>query len=130
MITSLLLATALLFTNPTSDEPTTSTPTQTTTITYENAEFNSNIDFSQWVNDRLVYPEQAKENYINGRVYVTFTVDQQGKVKNVKVDKGICDVLNKEAVRVISLSPKWTPAKINGQPIETHYRIAINFELS
>ena len=136
MITTLLLATTMLFSNPTSDEPTTNTPTeevaQPTTITFEKASFNYiyKKDFSQWVNERLVYPEQARENYIKGCVYVTFTIDEYGRVKNVKIDEGICDELNQEAIRVISLSPKWNPAKLNGKPVETHYRMGINFELA
>ena len=65
--------------------------------------------FSKWVNERLVYPEIAKENGVSGRVTLQFTVETDGRVTNVKVLRGVDASLDKEAVRVVSMSPKWTP---------------------
>ena len=67
--------------------------------------------FSKWVNERLVYPEIAKENGVQGRVTLQFTVNTDGSVSNVKVLRGVDSSLDKEAVRVVSMSPKWTPGK-------------------
>ena len=65
--------------------------------------------FSKWVAERLVYPEIAKENGVQGRVMVSFTIKSDGSVANVKVTRSLDPALDKEAVRVVSSSPKWTP---------------------
>ena len=67
--------------------------------------------FSKWVNERLVYPEIAKENGVQGRVTLQFTVNTDGSVSNVKVLRGVDSSLDKEAVRVVSMSTKMTTAK-------------------
>ena len=124
MITTLFLAATMFFSNPTD-----ANTTNETIASYEKASFNDN-NFAEWVNDRLVYPTQAKLNDVEGTVYVVFTVDKLGNVINAKVDKGVNKDLDKEALRVVSLSPRWQPAKQNGETIETTYRIGINFQLS
>ena len=68
-------------------------------------------DFTKWVNQRLVYPDVAKENGVQGRVMLQFTVNTDGSVSGVKVLRGVDPSLDKEAVRVVSMSPKWTPGK-------------------
>ena len=65
--------------------------------------------FSKWVNSRLVYPEIAKENGVQGRVTLQFTVEKDGSVTKVRVLRGVDPSLDKEAVRVVSMSPKWKP---------------------
>ena len=59
-------------------------------------------EFSKWVNQRLVYPEIAKENGVQGRVTLQFTVESDGRVTNVKVLRGVDSSLDQEAVRVVS----------------------------
>ena len=71
-------------------------------------------EFSKWVNSKLVYPEIAKENGVQGRVTLQFTVNADGTVSNVKVLRGVDSSLDKEAVRVVSSSPKWKPGKQRG----------------
>ena len=68
-------------------------------------------EFSKWVNSKLQYPEIAKENGVQGRVTLQFTVNPDGSVSNVKVLRGVDSSLDKEAVRVVSISPKWKPGK-------------------
>ena len=58
-------------------------------------------EFSKWVNQRLVYPEIAKENGVQGRVTLQFTVESDGRVTNVKVLRGVDSSLDQEAVRVV-----------------------------
>ena len=67
-------------------------------------------EFSKWVNSRLVYPEIAKENGVQGRVTLQFTVEADGRVTNVKVLRGVDESLDKEAVRVVSSSRSGSPA--------------------
>ncbi|MCR5245207.1 MAG: energy transducer TonB [Bacteroidales bacterium] len=85
--------------------------------------------FSKWVNERLVYPEIAKENGIQGRVMLQFTVGADGKVSQVKVLRGVDPTLDKEAVRVVSSSPKWTPGKQRDRAVKVTYTFPVIFQL-
>lgn len=85
--------------------------------------------FSKWVNERLVYPEIAKENGVQGRVTLQFTVNTDGSVSNVKVLRGVDPSLDKEAVRVVSMSPKWTPGKQRDRAVKVTYTFPVIFQL-
>ncbi len=86
-------------------------------------------EFSKWVNSRLVYPEIAKENGVQGRVTRQFTVNVDGSVTNVKVLRGVDSSLDKEAVRVVSNSPKWTPGKQRDRAVKVTYTFPVIFQL-
>ena len=85
--------------------------------------------FSKWVNERLQYPEIAKENGIQGRVLLQFVVGADGKVSNVKVVRGVDPALDKEAVRVVQSSPKWTPGKQRDRAVKVTYTFPVLFQL-
>ena len=85
--------------------------------------------FSKWVNERLVYPEIAKENGVSGRVTLQFTVNTDGTVSNIKVLRGVDPSLDKEAVRVVSMSPKWTPGKRRDRAVKVTYTFPVIFQL-
>ena len=85
--------------------------------------------FSKWVNQNLAYPDIAKENGIQGRVTLQFTVGTDGKVSGVKVLRGVDPSLDKEAVRVVSSSPKWTPGKQRDRPVKVTYTFPVIFQL-
>ena len=86
-------------------------------------------EFSKWVNSNLVYPEIAKENGVQGRVTLQFTVNVDGSVTNVKVLRGVDSSLDKEAVRVVSNSPKWTPGKQRDRAVKVTYTFPVIFQL-
>ncbi|MDR3226698.1 MAG: energy transducer TonB [Prevotellaceae bacterium] len=86
--------------------------------------------FRKWVNSQIKYPEQALMNGIEGMVVVKITIDKTGTVSNVVVVKAAAHILNEETVRVIYLSPKWTPGYINGEPVNVTYTFAMNFSLT
>ena len=86
-------------------------------------------DFSKWVNSRLVYPEIAKENGVQGRVTLQFTVEADGRVTNVRVLRGVDESLDKEAVRVVSSSPKWTPGRQRDRAVKLTYTFPVIFQL-
>lgn len=86
-------------------------------------------DFSRWVNSKLVYPEIAKENGVQGRVTLQFTVYTDGSVRDVKVLRGVDASLDKEAVRIVSMSPKWTPGKQRERPVKVTYTFPVLFQL-
>ena len=85
--------------------------------------------FSKWVNERLVYPEIAKENGVQGRVTLQFTVEKDGTVTKVKVLRGVDPSLDKEAVRVVSMSPKWKPGKQRDRAVPVTYTFPVIFQL-
>ena len=86
-------------------------------------------EFSKWVNSRLVYPEIAKENGVQGRVTLQFTVNADGTVSNVKVLRGVDSSLDKEAVRVVSSSPKWKPGKQRDRAVKVTNTFPVIFQL-
>ena len=86
-------------------------------------------DFTKWVNQRLVYPDVAKENGVQGRVMLQFTVGTDGSVSGVKVLRGVDPSLDKEAVRVVSMSPKWTPGKQRDRKVKVTYTFPVIFQL-
>ena len=85
--------------------------------------------FSIWVNSQLRYPENAKRNGIQGRVTLEFTIDTKGRVTDVKVLRGVHKLLDKEAVRVVSKSPRWTPGYVNQKPVRVTYTFPVIFQL-
>ena len=86
-------------------------------------------EFSKWVNSKLVYPEIAKENGVQGRVTLQFTVNADGTVSNVKVLRGVDSSLDKEAVRVVSSSPKLKPGKQRDRAVKVTYTFPVIFQL-
>ena len=86
-------------------------------------------EFSKWVNAHLSYPEVAKENGVQGRVTLQFTVNPDGSVSNVKVLRGVDSSLDKEAVRVVSSSPKWKPGRQRDRAVKVTYTFPVIFQL-
>lgn len=85
--------------------------------------------FSDWVRKRTNYPQAAVENRIEGKVYVTFVIETDGTVTNVTVVKGVDPLIDKEAVRTIQSSPKWSPGLQRGQAVRVRCSMALNFAL-
>ena len=86
-------------------------------------------EFSIWVNSHLEYPMTAKENGIQGRVTVQFTVEADGSVSGVKVLRGVEASLDQEAVRVVSASPEWQPGLQRGKPVRVTYTFPVIFQM-
>ena len=83
-----------------------------------------------YINKNIQYPRQATRMGIEGKVYVSFVVERNGTVSDVKIIKGIGGGCDKEAVRVLAGCPiKWTPGKQRGKPVRTHFSINIRFTL-
>lgn len=83
--------------------------------------------FREWIFKRTNYPQEAINSNIKGIVYLTFIVEKDGSVSSVTVLKGVHPLLDNEAVKVISESPKWTPGLQRGQPVRVRYQIPLNF---
>ena len=83
--------------------------------------------FRDWVGKRTKYPEAAITNKIRGTVFLTFIVEKDGSVSNVTVIKGVHPLLDEEAVKAISESPKWSPGLQRGQPVRVRFQIPLEF---
>jgi len=86
-------------------------------------------EFSKWVGRNLVYPEIAKENGVSGRVMLQFTINPDGSLSNIVVLRGVDESLDKEAVRVVSQSPKWTPGRQRDRAVKVSYTFPVIFQL-
>ena len=83
----------------------------------------------KYLAENLHYPEQAKANKVQGKVYVSFTVKADGSIANAKVERGIGGGCDEEALRVVKAMPKWKPGTDGGRPVDVQYHLPIIFSL-
>lgn len=83
----------------------------------------------EYLSRNIKYPTIAKENNITGRVYVTFVVDKEGKVKDAKILRGIGGGCDDEALRVVKAMPEWKPGRQNGRSVMVQYNLPVVFNL-
>jgi protein TonB len=101
------------------------------TFVDENPEFEGGVDaLRRFIRDNTVYPSVARDVGIEGTVYISFVVDEKGKVGAVKVLRGISGGCTEEAARVVAKLPDFKkPGKVGGQPVKSWYNIPIAFKL-
>lgn len=87
------------------------------------------IPFMKWLSQSLKYPPTAKVQKIQGTVFVTFIVNVDGSVSEVTVKKSVEPSLDREALRVVNMMPKWNPGVTNGKPARAMIGIPIVFKL-
>lgn len=93
-------------------------------------EFPGGIDkLMEFLSRNIVYPMQAKENGIKGTVYVSIMVDKNGKVKEVKIDRGLYSACDAEVMRVVNLFPPWKPGIYQGKNVNVVFSLPVKFEL-
>ncbi len=85
--------------------------------------------FSRWISQNLVYPETAKENGVQGRVVLEFTVLKDGTLGNIRLLRGVDPTLDREALRVVSSSPKWEPGRQRDRAVNVTYQFPVVFQL-
>ena len=83
----------------------------------------------KYLAQNVKFPPAAKANGISGRVFINFTVGKDGKIRDVKILRGVHDLLDKEAVRVVKAMPKWKPGKQRGKAVSVSYNLPISFQL-
>lgn len=88
------------------------------------------IGFREYVGKNLKYPDVAQENGIQGTVFISFVVEPTGSVTNVKVLRGVDPALDKEAIRIVQSSPKWSPGKQRGKSVRVSFTFPIKFQLN
>ena len=83
----------------------------------------------EFIEENLRYPKELEETCVQGRVIVRFIVERNGKLSNVKVVKSVDPVLDKEALRIVKLMPRWIPGRQNGITVRVKFYIPIIFRL-
>lgn len=83
----------------------------------------------KYLAENIKYPQMAKESGIQGRVFVTFVVERNGSVTDVRVLRGIGGGCDEEAIRVVNNMPKWTPGKQRGKSVRVQYNLPVKFTL-
>jgi protein TonB len=84
----------------------------------------------EYLKKNLRYPTVARENGVEGRVIVRFVVNEDGKVSDVVIMRDIGSGCGQEAVRVVSMMPKWIPGKQNGRAVKTFFTLPVTFRLT
>jgi protein TonB len=85
--------------------------------------------FYEYLGKNIRYPAVAKENNIQGKVFLTFVVEKDGSITDVKVLRGLGSGCDEEAMRVLRAAPKWKPGIQNGRPVRVQYQVPISFAL-
>lgn len=101
---------------------------------YEDYEIGSTFpggqeEMMKFIVDKMVFPEEALDYGIEGKVYLGFSVDTSGVIKKIKVLHSISPILSKAAIEVIEMMPNWIPGKIDGEKRMTYFTLPINFDL-
>lgn len=86
-------------------------------------------NFYQYISKNVRYPKQAKKDGVSGNVVLSFVVEKDGQLKDVKVINSVREDIDAEAIRVVSNSIKWNPGIQNGKPVRVMYRFNVNFAL-
>jgi TonB family protein len=85
---------------------------------------------NNFISQNVIYPGQAEKQRIQGKVIVQFMVTKNGEVRNIVIKKSIHPLLDKEALRVVGMFPRWKPARRKGLPINLQYTLPICFKLN
>lgn len=85
--------------------------------------------FGKFLEKHLRYPDEASDNKVQGKVFLSFIVEKDGSLSNITVLRGPGFGTNEEALRVLKLAPAWKPGIQNGQPVRVQYNIPINFQM-
>lgn len=82
-----------------------------------------------FISQAVHYPVVAAENGIQGKVFVNFVINKDGRVSDAKILRGVDPALNKEALRVVNSLPRWSPGRQSGKAVRVAFNVPINFVL-
>lgn len=85
---------------------------------------------ARFIGENMVYPQEAKEKGIQGKVFVSFLVTKTGKISNAEILKSDNELFNAEALRVVRLMPDWKPGKVDGENVHVKFVLPIQFSLN
>jgi TonB family protein len=86
--------------------------------------------FYKFLGENIKYPTAAKDNKIQGKVLVSFIIEQDGSLTDIKVNRKLGFGTDEEAIRVLGLSKRWNPGLLNGKPVNVKYNVPIAFNLN
>ncbi|RYZ98106.1 MAG: TonB family protein [Sphingobacteriaceae bacterium] len=86
--------------------------------------------FMKFIQSNTQYPQSAREIDVQGKVWITFVVNKDGSLSEFKIERGIHPDFDREALRVVKLSPLWKPGMQNGVPVRVLYKIPVTFSLN
>lgn len=99
-------------------------------VVEQNPEFRDGMEgLYQYLATNITYPAEAKAKKIEGKVFVSFVIEKDGTVSNVRTIKSPDPLLTAEAERVVKAMPKWKPGKQNGKKVRVQYTLPITFKL-
>jgi protein TonB len=128
----LLLLSAILLTNMAfcQEEKKGSVDEEVFVVVEEQAEFPGGLDsMYAYIQKNLKYPEKAKAEGIEGRVFVQFVIEKDGSISNILIKRAIGGGCEEAAVEMIKNMPKWKPGKQRGKPVRFQFVLPIKFEL-
>ena len=82
----------------------------------------------QFLSENVKYPQGTGDYAIEGRVVCTFTVEKDDTLSDIRVSRSLDPLLDQEAIRVISIMPKWIPGKLYGKPCKTRFTLPVTFK--
>lgn len=82
-----------------------------------------------FLHSHIHYPETARQNGVEGTVFVTFVVNSDGTVSDIEIMHGVADQIDREVIEVLGRMPKWHPGKQNGQAVNVQFELPINFKI-
>lgn len=95
----------------------------------EDAEFpGGSKEMYKWIGEHFIYPEAAEDVIVEEKVYVSFIVEADGSLSNIKIVKGVNKYIDKECIRLVNSMPKWKPAHVNGKNVRSKYTLPFQFE--
>lgn len=86
--------------------------------------------FYKFLAKTIRYPKEARDAGIQGKVVISFMVETDGSLSDMKIERSVHATIDGEALKVMRLSPKWIPAMKDGKPVRMQYSVPINFALS
>ena len=78
----------------------------------------------------IIYPTLAKQKNIQGKVIISFIIEKNGSISNIKIVKDIGEGCGEEGVRIVKLMPKWKPAQQKGEPVRQQFVLPVLFQLT
>jgi len=88
------------------------------------------VEMRKFLQENMKYPQMARESGIQGTVYVTFVVEKDGNITDVRILRGIGGGCDEEAMRVVRSMPRWNPGKQRGQAVRVQFNLPVRFVLS
>jgi TonB family protein len=88
------------------------------------------IEMMKFIKENSVYPHQALQDSIEGKVHIQFTINEDGSISEIMVLKSSNQILSEECIRLIKQMPNWIPSEFKGEKVKSKYMLPITFCLT